>query len=87
MLNGEYDRLFITTKLEVKYHLPTPTGQVLRIIGWVVKQNSRFARVGAEIRLSDGQVTARCEASVARPPRKFFEITNWNNEEEHWRVD
>jgi len=87
MLNGEHDGLFLTTKLEVKYHLPTPTGQILRVIGWVIRRNSRFARVGAEIRLPDGKVTAKCEAAVARPPRKFFEITNWDNEKQYWRVD
>jgi uncharacterized protein (TIGR00369 family) len=87
MLNGDNDGLFITTKLEVKYHLPTPTGQVLRVIGRVFTQHSRFARVGAEVRRPDGKVTAICEASVARPPRKFFEITNWENEEDDWRVE
>lgn len=86
MLNDDPNNLFITTKLEVKYHLPTPTGQVLRVIGWVVRRTSRFGRVCAEIRLPDGTVTARCEATVARPPRKFFELTNWEKEKQHWKV-
>lgn len=86
MLDGDHDGLFITTKLEVKYHLPTPTGEPLRVVGWVIKRGSRFARVGAEIRLTDGRVTAVCEAAVARPPRKFFEISNWESEKQYWKV-
>lgn len=86
MLDGDHDGFFITTKLEVKYHFPTPTGQVLRVIGWVIRRTSRFARVGAEIRLPDGTVTAICEAAVARPPRKFFELTDWDHEKQYWKV-
>lgn len=86
MLNGKLDELFITTRLEVKYHQPTPTGQILRVIGWIVKRNSRFAHVASEIRLADGTLTAKCEATVARPPQKFFDKSGWQKEAEHWRV-
>ncbi len=86
MLDGDQDGLFITTKLEVKYHLPTPTAVSLRVVGWVIRRSSRFARVGAEIRLPDGKVTARCEAAVARPPRQFLQMSNWNDEKQYWRV-
>lgn len=87
MLNGKYDEMFITTKLEVKYHQPTPTGQVLRVFGSIIKRNRRFARVTGEIRLADGTVTAKCEAAVARPPRRFFALSGWEKEQIHWRVD
>lgn len=87
MLDGNIDNLFITTHLEVKYHQPTPTGHVLTAVGWVIKRSSRFGRVAAEIRLTDGTVTARCEAVVARPPRKFFEQTSWDKEVDFWKVE
>jgi uncharacterized protein (TIGR00369 family) len=88
MLHGQpLDELFITTRLEVKYHLPTPTEQTLRAVGWVIKRTSRIGHVGAEIRLPDGTVTARCEATVIRPPRKFFAKTPWDNQEQDWRVE
>ncbi len=86
MLNGKLDELFITTRLEVKYHQPTPTAQPLRVSGWIVKRNSRFAHVAAQVNLADGTLTAKCEATVARPPQKFFNKSGWNNEAEHWRV-
>jgi uncharacterized protein (TIGR00369 family) len=88
MMNGQpLDELFITTRLEVKYHLPTPTEQTLRAVGWVIKRTSRIGHVGAEIRLPDGTVTARCEATVVRPTRKFFEKTSWDKDEQDWRVE
>jgi uncharacterized protein (TIGR00369 family) len=86
MLNGDNDRLFITTHLEIKYHHPTPTGQPLRVVGWILRQSERFGKVAAEIRLPDGMVTARCEARVARPPQKFFAETGWDKEAEYWKV-
>jgi uncharacterized protein (TIGR00369 family) len=87
MLNREFDDMFITTKLEVRYHRPTPTGQPLTVTGWIIKRYSRFARVGADIRLTDGTLCAECEASVARPPRKFTEMSGWDREKQYWRVD
>jgi len=87
MLNGNHDELFITTRLEVKYHQPTPTQQPLRVIGWIIKRNSRFAQVAGEIRLTDGTVTAKCEATVARPPQKFYDKCGWEDEAQHWRIE
>jgi uncharacterized protein (TIGR00369 family) len=87
MLNGKPDELFITTRLEIKYHQPTPTGELLRVVGWIIKRNSRFAHVAAEIHLADGTLTAKCEATVARPPQKFFHKWGWKTEAEHWRVE
>ncbi|PKM75947.1 MAG: thioesterase [Firmicutes bacterium HGW-Firmicutes-15] len=87
MLNGKDDELFITTRLEVKYHQPTPTEQPLRVIGWIIKRNSRFAHVAGEIHLADGTLTAKCEATIARPPQKFFDKWGWKNEAKDWRVD
>ncbi|MDD4775874.1 MAG: PaaI family thioesterase [Syntrophomonas sp.] len=87
MLNRAFEEMFITTKLEVKYHQPTPTDQPLTVTGWIVKRFSRFARVAADIRLADGSLCAECEATVARPPRKFMELSGWEKEKQHWRVD
>ena len=38
-------------------------------------------------RLADGTLCAECEASVARPPRKFTEMTGWDREKQYWRVE
>jgi uncharacterized protein (TIGR00369 family) len=87
MLNGKNDELFVTTRLEVKYHHPTPTDQLLRVVGWIIKRTSRFAHVAGEIRLADGTVTAKCETTVARPPKRFFDSCGWEKDAHDWRVD
>ncbi len=87
MLNRAFEETFITTKLEVRYHQPTPTNQPLTVTGWIVKRLGRFARVAADIRLSDGTVCAECAAAVARPPKKFMELSGWDKEKQYWRVD
>ncbi len=85
MLDGDFERLWVTVKLEVTYRRPTPTGVPLTVVGWVEREDARRSMTAAEIRLPDGEVTARCKALIARPPEKLLE--NWLAEREHWRVD
>jgi uncharacterized protein (TIGR00369 family) len=87
MLNGQNNGLFVTIRMEIKYNHPTPTNQLLRVVGWVLKRTSRFAHVAGEIRLADGTVTAKCEATVMEPTKRF--LNNFNGEEDakEWRVD
>lgn len=84
MLNGEFDNLMVTMKLEVTYRHPTPCGEPVTAAGWVVKQSGGRARVAGEIRRADGTVTASCTAIVVKPPKEF--LKNWEAEKQHWRV-
>jgi acyl-coenzyme A thioesterase PaaI-like protein len=77
LLDGDYDNLMVTLKLEVRYRRPTPTG-------WVIKQSASRARAAAEIRLADGTVTAQGEALLVRPSAEFFQ--RWEPEKPFWRV-
>lgn len=86
LLNGDFDNLMVTARLEVKYIQPTPTGQPLEVIGWLIRGSRRYARVAGEIRLADGTITARCEATVIRPSGEFQQMWNWDSEGEHWKV-
>ncbi|WP_276663162.1 hypothetical protein, partial [Syntrophomonas wolfei] len=62
-----------------------PTGQPLEVIGWLIRGSRRYARVAGEIRLADGTVTARCEATVIRPSGEFQQM--WQDAEgEYWKV-
>ena len=84
LLDGDYERLMVTVKLEVRYRLPTPTGQPLTLVGWVVRCTPTRAKVAGEVRLSDGTVTADAEALVVRPGEEFFR--RWEPEKRYWRV-
>jgi len=76
------ERLFVTAKLDIKYHHPTPTDERLKIVGWIIKADSQSFHTAAEIRLPDGTVTARCKALIVQPPHNFREKSgfpsNWS---------
>ena len=85
MLDGDFDRLWVTVKLDIAFRRPTPTGVPLTVVGWVERDDARRSRTASEIRLADGTVTASCRALIARPPEVLLE--GWLSEREHWRVD
>jgi len=84
LLDGDIERLMVTLKLEIRYRRPTPTGQPLTVVGWVVQQSASRAKVAAEVRLADGIVTADGEAVLVRPPQVFLD--RWEPEKQYWRV-
>lgn len=85
MVEGPSDNFMVTMKLEVTYHRPTPTETPLSVIGRVVRKSSSRARVEGEIRLSDGTVTSRCSAVLAKPPDEM--LGDWEQERKHWYVN
>jgi len=84
LLEGDDSHLMVTVKLEVKYRHPTPTGQPLTVLGWVIEGNPRRAHVAARIVLPDGTVSAEGEAVIVRPPEEFYRL--WEPEKPYWRV-
>lgn len=84
MLNGDYDNLMVTLKLEVTYRRPTPCGETLTVVGWVVRQSKSRAKVAGEIRLPDGTVTAASTGIVVRASSEF--MAGWKKEKPFWRV-
>jgi len=85
LMDGGFDDLMVTAKLEVVYRRPTPTGVLLEVVGRHVKRRGTRAEAEAELRLPDGTVTARGTVLLARPPAEVAE--RWAAEREHWRVD
>jgi uncharacterized protein (TIGR00369 family) len=84
LLEGGWDDLFVTLKLEVKYRQPTPTDVPLTVTGWVIKRSASRARAVAKVALPDGTVTAEGEVIVVRPPEEFYD--RWEPEKKYWRV-
>lgn len=84
MLDGNFEELFVTLKLEVVYRHPTPTATPLQVTGWLVKGSSTKARVAANLKLPDGTVVAECEAVVVRPPKEISQL--WEPERAFWKV-
>jgi len=84
LLDGNSNNLMVTLKLEVKYRHPTPTGELLTLVGWVIQRSAGRARAAAHILLADGTVTAQGEAILVRPSAEFFR--RWEPEKPFWRV-
>jgi len=85
LLEGDFDDLMVTLKMEVVFRRPTPTATAVTVTGRLVERTSSRARAAAEIRLSDGTVSARAEALLAKPPPDV--AIAWSAERPFWRVD
>jgi uncharacterized protein (TIGR00369 family) len=83
LLDGGFEELMVTAKLEVVYRRPTPTGVPLEAVGRLLKRTGSRAEAEAELRLPDGTVTARATVLLARTPAEIRE--RWESEREHWK--
>ena len=83
LMDGGFEDLMVTAKLEVVYRRPTPTGVPLLVVGRLRRRTGTRAEAEAELRLPDGTVTARAKVLLARPPPEIVE--GWADEREHWR--
>lgn len=84
LLDGGFDDLMVTAKLEVAFRQPTPTRTPVVVVGRLVRQGGSRVQAEAEIRLPDGTISARAQALLVRPPREV--AAAWEEERPHWRV-
>jgi acyl-coenzyme A thioesterase PaaI-like protein len=85
LIDGGFDDLMVTAKLEVLFRRPTPTGVPLTVVGRLLRRSESRAETEAELLLPDGTVAARASVLLARPPAQI--TARWAAEREHWRVD
>jgi uncharacterized protein (TIGR00369 family) len=85
LLDGGFDDLMVTAKLEISFRRPTPTRTPLTVVARVTRRTGSRALAEAEIRLPDGTVTARAEALLTRPPPDV--AAGWEQERPWWRVE
>lgn len=85
MLDGNFDNLFVTLRLNLTYRRPTPTDTPLKAVGWLEHKGHRGMKVAAELLLPDGTVTTECKAVVVRPTGEISK--SWERERKFWRVE
>ncbi len=85
MLDGNFENLFITLRLNVTYRRPTPTNKPLNVIGWLEHKGKRNMKVAAKLLLPDGAICAECKAVVIKPTGEISE--SWENEKKFWKVE
>ncbi len=84
LLDGGFDDLLVTAKLEVAFRRPTPTRTPVTVAARITRRAGTRVFARAEIRLEDGTATARAEAVLARPPLDV--AAAWEAERPFWRV-
>ncbi len=85
LLDGGFEDLMVTAKMEVTYRRATPTGQPVTVVGRTLRRGRSRAMARAEARLADGTVTADAEGVLLRPPPDV--AAAWAEERQHWRVE
>jgi uncharacterized protein (TIGR00369 family) len=85
LLDGGFDDLMVTAKLEVSFRRPTPTRTPVAVVARVTRRSGARAIAVAEVRLPDGTVTAHAEALLTKPPPDV--AAGWEQERPWWRVD
>jgi acyl-coenzyme A thioesterase PaaI-like protein len=85
LMDGGFEELMVTAKLEVAYRHPTPTGVPLTVVGRLLRRSAARAETEAELILPDGAVTARASVLLARPPAEI--AARWAAERPYWKVD
>lgn len=85
LLEGGFEDLMVTGRMQVSYRRATPTSQPVTIVGRLLKRSASRATAAAEIRLGDGTVTAEAEGLLTRPPPDV--AAAWGGERPYWRVD
>lgn len=85
LVDGGFEDLMVTAKLEVVYRRPTPTGVPLLAVGRLLRRDSGRAEAEGELQLPDGTVCARASVWLARPPQEV--VAGWEPERRYWKVD
>ena len=85
MLDGNFDNLFVTLRLNITYRKPTPTNTPLKAVGWMEHKGNRGMKVAAKLLLPDGTITSECKAVVVKPTGEISE--SWEPEKKFWRVE
>ena len=84
LLEGGFDDMMVTAKLEVAFRRPTPTRTPVTIVARILQRGASRVKAEAELRLPDGTVAAKAEALLTRPPADV--AASWEEEREHWKV-
>jgi acyl-coenzyme A thioesterase PaaI-like protein len=85
LMDGGFEDLMVTARLDVVYRRPTPTGTPLRLVGRLLRRAGARAEAEAELLLPDGSVAARGTVLLARPPEDI--TARWSAERPYWKVD
>ena len=82
LLDGDFEDLMVTAKMEVTFRHATPTAVEVTVIGRRLRGTRARAKTEAEVRLADGTVAASAEGILSRAPPEV--AAAWAKEREFW---
>jgi acyl-coenzyme A thioesterase PaaI-like protein len=85
MLDGNFDNLFVTIKLDLTFRKPTPTNTPLKVFGWVERKGGKTMKVAAKLLLPDGTISSECKAVVVKPTGEIAK--SWEHEKKFWLAE
>ncbi|MCZ6529024.1 MAG: PaaI family thioesterase [Chloroflexi bacterium] len=63
----------VTASMTLRYRKKVPTGERLKMIGWIEREGGSALKAAAEIRLSDGSLGAEVKVLLVDYPEPFVE--------------
>ncbi|HTT69796.1 MAG TPA: PaaI family thioesterase [Anaeromyxobacteraceae bacterium] len=85
LLEGAFDDLMVTARMEVTFRRSAPTGVLLTVLARRLRQTGARAQARAELVLPDGTVAAVAEGVLVRAPPEVAQA--WAAERPFWRVE
>ncbi len=85
LLDGGFDDLMVTARMETTFRRATPTGTDVTVVGRGLRRSPGAARARAELLLADGSVAASAEGTLMRAPAEV--AAAWAVERGFWAVD
>lgn len=85
IINGNAEQIWgITVELSVEFKKPIPLNKVVKVIGRITNQNSRFFEGTGEIVLESGEIAVTAKGRYMKAP--LSKIADFDPEENDWRV-
>lgn len=85
LLDGGFDDLMVTARMEVTFRRPTPTEAEVTVVARPLRRSAGRAQAEAELRLADGTVAARAAGLLTRPPPEV--AAAWAAERPGWAAE
>jgi len=81
----DHHHFMMTVTLDIKYRLPVPVGETIRVVGKSTRMKGRIGKARGEILLADGRIACDAEMVLSDMPEKLSSVDRIN--ELGWRID
>ncbi len=65
------ESFFVTKNMSVKYILPTPINEQVKVVAWIEKIEGKYFSTAGQIALNDQTITVTGEATIVKIPKEL----------------